>query len=73
MDVGRVQSLQGIRPDPATIVEDINASRYLTYATFCLLVYDHGMCDLQLPRCFVRSSELTPYVRLSRDSAHIQR
>jgi len=71
MDVGRVQSLQGIWRDPTTSVEDINASRFLTYATFCLLVYDHGMCDLQLPRCFMRSSELTPYLRLSRDSAYI--
>lgn len=42
------QAIPGLKMAITTLIEDVNATRYITYATFCLLIYDHGSYNLSL-------------------------
>lgn len=42
------QAIPGLKMAITTLIEDVNATRYITYATFCLLIYDHGSYSLSL-------------------------
>jgi hypothetical protein len=62
MDLSEGSPSEATLHELATVIEDIYASRYFTYATFCLLLYDHGMHNLPILCSSVTQLHSSPIV-----------